>query len=180
MSEPLLARVTAVLDRLGVQYALIGAGALAVHGVARSTFDLDLLTTNPAVLDPAAWTDLSTDGRVHVDVRRGDADDPLAGVVRVETPGEPEVDVVVGRWGWQAEALERSRPVLVAGLELPVVGAADLILLKLYAGGSQDRWDIEQLLAGDDRQALTAEVESRLGSLPVETHQAWARIVGRR
>jgi hypothetical protein len=179
MSGPLLARVTAVLDRFGVRYALIGAGALAVHGVARSTFDLDLLTTNQTVLDPAAWAGLAADARVHVDVRRGDADDPLAGLVRVETPDEPEIDVVVGRWGWQTEAIERSRPVLVAGVELPVVGAADLILLKLYAGGSQDRWDIEQLLAGDDQQALTAEVESRLGSLPIEAHHAWARIVGR-
>ena len=179
MSEPLLARVTAVLDRLGVRYALIGAGALAVHGVARSTFDLDLLTTNQAVLNPAVWADLTADRSVHVDVRHGDANDPLAGIVRVEMPDELEIDVVVGRWGWQTEAIGRSRPVLVAGLELPVVGAADLILLKLYAGGSQDRWDIEQLLAGDDRQALTAEVESRLGSLPIETHHAWARIVGR-
>jgi hypothetical protein len=179
MSEPLLARVTAVLDRLGVRYALIGAGALAVHGVARSTFDLDLLTTNQAVLDAAAWASLGADSHVHVDVRWGDADDPLAGLVRVETPGEPEVDVVVGRLGWQTEVLGRSRPVLVAGLELPVVGAADLILLKLYAGGSQDRWDIEQLLAGDDRQALIAEVESRLGSLPIEAHHAWIRIIGR-
>lgn len=179
MSGPLLPRVIAVLDRLGVRYALIGAGALAVHGVARSTFDLDLLTTSQTVLDPAAWANLAADSRAHVDVRRGDADDPLAGVVRLETPGEPEVDVVVGRWEWQKEVLERSRPVLVAGLELPVVGAADLILLKLYAGGSQDRWDIEQLLADDDQQALTAEVESRLGSLPIEAHHAWARIVGR-
>jgi hypothetical protein len=179
VSEPLLARVTAVLERLGVRYALIGAGALAVHGVARSTFDLDLLTTNQTVLDPAGWAGLAADARVHVDVRRGDADDPLEGLVRIETPDEPEIDVVVGRWEWQTEAIERSRPVLVAGLELPVVGAADLILLKLYAGGSQDQWDVEQLLAGDDRPALTAEVESRLGSLPIEARHAWARIVGR-
>ena len=180
MSEPLLLRVMTVLDRLGVRYALIGAGALAVHGVARSTFDLDLLTTNQAALDPAAWAGLASDSHVHVDVRRGDADDPLAGVVRVETPGEPEIDVVVGRWEWQTEAIERSHPVVVANVELPVVGAADLILLKLFAGGSQDRWDIEQLLAGDDRPALTAEVESRLGSLPIEARHAWIRIVGRR
>jgi predicted nucleotidyltransferase len=177
MSQPLLALVIAVLDRLGVRYALIGAGALAVHGVARSTFDLDLLTTNPAVLDPAVWAGLTADERVHVSVRRGDADDPVAGLVRVQAAGERDVDVVVGRWAWQTDAVERASPVLAGGLRLPVVAPADLILLKLHAGGSQDKWDIEQLLAGDDRQVLVDEVGSRVGCLPIEARRAWAQIV---
>jgi hypothetical protein len=176
--SPLVALVVAVLERLGVRYALIGAGALAVHGVARSTFDLDLLTTNRAVLDPGVWVDLIADGRVHVTVRLGDADDPLAGLVRVDAAGERDVDVVVGRWAWQTEAVERASLVVAGGLQLPVVVPADLILLKLYAGGSQDKWDVEQLLAGDDRQALVDEVESRLESLPIEARRAWAHIVG--
>jgi hypothetical protein len=176
--SPLVALVVAVLDRLDVRYALIGAGALAVHGVARSTFDLDLLTTNRAVLDPGVWADLIADGRVHATVRLGDADDPLAGLVRVDAAGERDVDVVVGRWAWQTEAVERARLVVAGGLQLPVVVPADLVLLKLYAGGSQDKWDVEQLLAGDDRQALVDEVESRLGCLPVEARRAWAHIVG--
>lgn len=45
---------------------------------------------------------------------------------------------------------------------------ADLILLKLYAGGSQDAWDIEQLLTGPERAAVTAEIEATLGALPAE------------
>jgi len=65
-------------------------------------------------------------------------------------------------------------------LTLPVVGSADLVLLKLYAGGSQDFWDIEQLPARDDRQSLVREVEPRLGLLPRECGRAWARIVGGR
>jgi hypothetical protein len=61
---------------------------------------------------------------------------------------------------------------------LPVISPADLILLKLYAGGSQDGWDIEQLLAGDSRLALVEEVEARLDRLPAECRRLWARIVG--
>ena len=45
---------------------------------------------------------------------------------------------------------------------LPIVTPADLILLKLYAGGSQDHWDIEQLLARDDRDVLVETVNSRI------------------
>jgi hypothetical protein len=178
MNPSLVARVVAVLDRCRADYALIGAGALAVHGVARSTFDLDLLTTNPAVLDSALWAELAADGSIQVDVRRGHADDPLAGVVRVQAAGERDVDLVVGRWSWQAGAVERAGPVLIGDIRLPVVAPADLILLKLYAGGSLDRWDIEQLLAASDRQPLVQQVEAGLGSLPPDARRVWASIVG--
>ena len=40
----LLDRVAAILDRAGARYAVIGASAMAAHGVARSTYDIDLLT----------------------------------------------------------------------------------------------------------------------------------------
>jgi hypothetical protein len=176
VTEGLVARVAAVLDRLGASYALVGAGALAVHGVARSTFDVDLFTTEPAVLDATIWAALSATPAVKVDVRRGDAEDPLAGVVRIEAAGERDVDVVVGRLAWQAEVVTRALRVPLAGTSLPVVTAADLILLKLFAGGAQDAWDIEQLLAGPDRAVLVMDVESRLQRLPPPAVRLWARI----
>lgn len=178
MKRSLLHEVTASLDGVGARYALVGAGALAVHGIARSTFDLDLFTTDAAALDSTTWAKLAAEPRVQVDVRRGDSEDPLAGVVRLTTPGERDIDVVVGRSLWQTEIVEHSRSFDVAGLRLPVVGPADLILLKLYAGGAQDFWDIEQLLAGADRQALVADVGTRLDRLPPECRQSWTRIVG--
>lgn len=175
MSRALLPLVTAVLDGLGARYALIGAAALAAHGVARSTFDLDLLTTEPAVMDPSAWTGLASDPGILVTVRKGDAEDPLAGIVRIEAAGQRAVDVVVGRWSWQAEAVAAARNVEVEGVNVPVVGPADLILLKLYAGGFQDLWDIEQLLAAGDKPGLVTEVGVRLERLPPHARQAWAR-----
>lgn len=177
MSDVLLPLVTAVLDGLGARYALIGAAALAAHGVARSTFDLDLLTTEPAALDPAAWVNLAANPHMVVSVRQGDADDPLAGVVRIESAGQRAIDVVVGRWSWQAEAIAAATKLQIAGVDVPVVRPADLILLKLYAGGSQDLWDIEQLLAAAaDERVLLAEVDRRLDRLPVEARRVWEKV----
>lgn len=48
-------RVVSILNDAGVAHALIGAAALAAAGVARSTLDLDLLTLDARVLDPAFW-----------------------------------------------------------------------------------------------------------------------------
>lgn len=70
--------------------------------------------------------------------------------------------------------------VRIEGVDVPVAAPADLILLKLYAGGPQDAWDIEQLLGGPDRAQLVAEVEAALRPLPAECHQLWERVRGPR
>ncbi len=172
----LLARITAVLDRAGAPYAVIGAAAMAVHGISRSTADIDLLTLDAACLDAACWTSLS-DAGAQVAVRRGDGDDPLAGVVRFDQEAEPPVDLVVGHHRWQARILARAVPAVVLGERLPVVRPHDLVLLKLFAGGAQDAWDIAQFLAGPDRDALIAAVSADLALLPPRCRRLWSRVV---
>jgi hypothetical protein len=152
---------------------------MAVHGVSRGTRDIDLLTLDPRCLDPATWVPLEPEG-IATTLRRGEDDDPLAGVVRLAGADQTTLDVVVGRAAWQAEALERAGEREIEGVGVPVVGAPDLILLKLYAGGSQDMWDIEQLLAGPGRPALVADVEARVAALPDDARRLWARIAGSR
>lgn len=171
----LLGRVTAELVRLGAPHALIGAAALAIHGVSRSTHDLDLLATEPACLDPRQWSDLSQEGIV-VEVRKGDSGDPLAGVVRFTAREERPVDLVVGKARWQTLALARAERHALIDVELPVLQASDLILSKLFAGGPQDAWDVAQLLATPDGARLRGEVEERLADLPTASAALWRQI----
>lgn len=171
----LLSRVVGALKTRGVPHCVIGAAALAAHGVSRSTQDIDLLALGPAALEGSTWIELK-DAGVSVDVRRGDSDDPLAGVVRLETAEGSVVDVVVGRAGWQRSVIERARPVRLADLEVSVADAPDTVLLKLYAGGPQDLWDIHQLLDTPAGNEIAAEAEIRLADLPAETRRAWDRI----
>jgi hypothetical protein len=69
--------------------------------------------------------------------------------------------------------VQRAEPVLLEDETWPVVGAADLILLKLFAGGPQDAWDIEQLLRMDP--ALRTAVEQHLAELPEDACSLWQR-----
>jgi hypothetical protein len=173
--------VEAVASRLReakVSFALIGAVAMAAHGVSRSTADLDLLALSPALLSDAFWHPLAASGAV-VEVRKGDQDDPLLGVVRIERDSE-SVDVVVGRHSWQVGVLARATEGLVFGGALPVVRASDLILLKLFAGGYQDRWDIQQLLSGADSDAIQTEVREQLAALPEECGELFCKLVAER
>lgn len=166
----------ALLRERRIAFAVVGAAALAVHGVSRATRDLDVLVTDPACLAESTWTTLGGRG-VTVTIRRGDADDPLAGVVRLTADGEAPVDLVVGRAGWQERVLARAVSSAVAGVDSPVATSADLVLLKLYAAGPQDAWDIAQLLDAGDRPALVAAVEAALPDLPDDARRLWARVV---
>ena len=74
--------VVAVLRREKIDHALIGAVAMAVHGVSRATADVDFLTVDGRVLEAALWDSLSNEG-VTLRVLKGDFDDPLAGSVRL-------------------------------------------------------------------------------------------------
>ena len=169
----LLDATVAHLQRHDVSHALIGAAALALHGISRSTLDQDLLVTDRRVLDPAFWTTLGSTARI--DARRGDADDPLAGVVRLSQESERDVDIVVGRSRWQGEVLARAVTV-PSDLQLRLVTRSDLVLLKLYAGGNQDAWDIEQLFAAPGVDTAAAEVEARLSDLPPRCTELWRRL----
>jgi hypothetical protein len=168
----LLDRVLRILGEEKVPHALIGAAALAANGVSRSTFDLDLLAVESRCLDENLWAGLRAEG-VSVDVRRGDDNDPLMGIVRCEALGERPVDIVIGRHSWQADALSRA---VRSGSGAPVVTAADLVLLKLHAGGPQDLWDIRQLLEATDRESLAAKVDHGVEQLDADARRAWITV----
>jgi hypothetical protein len=166
----------AVLRDRGIPFAVVGAAAMAVHGVARSTLDLDLLTPDSRSLARTTWASLEG-GEATVDIRIGGVDDPLIGVVRFTAADTTIVDLIVGRGPWQADVVARARQYTLDGVVVPVATASDLIALKLYAGGPQDAWDIEQLLQAGHRVRLVAAVETLLPSLPEDARRLWARIV---
>lgn len=168
----LLDDVVATLSAAGIPHAVIGAAAMASHGVSRATADVDLLTTLPQALLSTTWDPIMATSAI--DIRRGDDDDPLGGVVRIARRGQLDVDVVVGKRAWQRDCVSRAVAPVVGGV--PVVRREDLVLLKLYAGGPQDAWDIHQLLALPDDDSLVAAVDQLVASLPSDAQMLWQRI----
>jgi hypothetical protein len=157
------------LRRGGVEWCLIGAAALATHGYARTTDDIDLLTLDGRVLSADFW------GSSPVRIRRGDFDDPLVG--SVVWPAEPQHDVVVGKGHAAREAL--STAPFNQRLGCRVATALALVLLKLEAGGAQDLYDVVALV--ERRRALDgaawfAEVPAHLPRLSASGRDAWTRM----
>jgi predicted nucleotidyltransferase len=173
VSDELARRVVEFLEVNTIAYTLIGATAVGRYGVTRATMDVDFFVVDSNVLKPEFWNSLAES--VQVDCRRGDFEDALRGLVRLRDDHGEVVDVVVGKWKWQSGVVERSEPATIWGRSVPVVRAADLILLKLYAGGGKDAWDITELLAVLD-STVVAEVEQRLPDLQQDARDLWRRI----
>jgi len=168
-SEPTLevaARVVAVLAAAHVDVALIGAGALAVHGYSRATEDLDLaVAVDPFSTLRALAATLTAEPGWRVELRLPDADDPLGGVITIDGAGFDSVQLVNfsnplgGGLNPGAEAVATAHEGLLRGSSLRVVTLPHLIALKLYAGGYKSRLDILELLdrnPGADRAAIEA------------------------
>jgi hypothetical protein len=168
--------VRRVLDALGAPYALIGAHAMAARGYPRFTIDVDFLTSDDRVLDRAVWAAVEQAGAV-VDARRGDADDPLGGVVHVLLADGTDVDVVVAKWRWEAAVIERAEVLPIAGASVRVPRTSDLILLKLAAGGYLDMRDAAALLALGDRDALVSAVEAHIGEVYPDVRARWRELL---
>jgi len=167
----------ALLDLLAerqVAYCVIGGVALAAHGHARYTADVDLLTMDRRVLDATFWTGAART----VDLRTGDPDDPLAGLVR--WPASPPHDLLVGRG--HAMSVAVATAVHEPTLDAPVASAAALVLLKLEAGGPQDLNDILSLADAarvlGKRVGWHEAIEQHLDRLSEPARAAWRRIAG--
>ena len=163
--------VQRVLQALGAPHALIGAHAMAARGYPRFTVDIDLLTSDAHVLDPASWAGLVDDGAT-VDPRKGDAEDPLGGVVHILLADGTDVDVIVAKWKWEAAVIERAEPMHVAGVKIKVPRTGDLILLKLAAGGYADLHDAAALLALAGDGAIP-EVERHIDDVRPDVRSLW-------
>lgn len=172
----LLELVVAALESIGAPYAVIGGQAVAMRGHPRLTVDYDFLTADRRVFEREVWTSLEAKGAI-VDVRKGDPDDPLAGVVHITLLDERDADVVVAKWKWERAVIERAERLLLQGISVPVPRTSDLILLKLAAGGYLDLQDVYALLHAGDREQLIREVDQIIDALPADAQESWKRIV---
>ncbi|MBS2025756.1 MAG: hypothetical protein JST92_25430 [Deltaproteobacteria bacterium] len=153
----------------GVEWCLIGAAALATHGYARDTDDVDLLVLDAGVLADAFW------GAHPVRIRIGDFDDPLRG--SVVWLSAPQIDVVVGTGFAAREALATA--LVNDRLGFRVATEKALVLLKLEAGGAQDLYDIVALVQrrpAIDGAKWFEEVPSHLPRLSSDARDAWTRL----
>jgi len=139
-SALLLLDVVQILRREKVDYAVIGAFALTVHGVVRATTDVDaLLFTTPGRL-----AKLETPFRragFNVEVRIAEADDPVSGMLVLRDDLHNRVDLLGGLRHLDPGVLSRTLEVEFRDETLRIIGREDFIAMKCFAGSPQDLLD---------------------------------------
>ena len=144
------------------RYALIGGFAVSAWGVPRATQDFDFAIATSQANSQALATFLGGQ------YRAGEPDDPLQGVMDlpVEVEGQSiPLQLVIFPSIFTELAFRHVELLSVLGRIVPVVSWQVLILLKLYAGGPQDRLDARQILKvrhprHDDLKGIAAMAES--------------------
>ena len=139
-----LLEVTATLDGAGVEHALVGGLALAVHGVARATTDIDLLVQPSDIeralnaVKPAGFSI----GALPIEFSDGMK---LHRVTRIDGGEALTVDFILVDKNlsdvWETKAYFETTP----GRTLCVINRAGLIAMKVRAGRAQDIADVERL-----------------------------------
>ena len=157
-------QVSDLLAQCQVRCMVVGAAALAVHGYARQSVDLDLAVyANPFEAFRKAHSLLVQAG-FQAELILPDSDDPLGGVINITGADFEPIQVInfdnpMNRRGIHKLVGDILAEVQPGESGLAIVPLELLVLLKLFAGDSQSYRDIHELLRANpecDRERIAA------------------------
>ena len=141
--------ILAALLEAEARFLVVGAHALAVHGVPRATGDLDIWVDRHPMNAANVWQALTRFGApvAALGVSRADLEAPGA-VIQIGLPPR-RIDILTEITGVEFGAAWPERVVSrVAGLDVPFLGRAELIANKKAIGRLRDLADLEALEGG--------------------------------
>ena len=128
----------------GAEYLVVGAYALAVHGVPRATGDIDIWIRPTEDNAARVWSALQRFGAPLQSLRLDDLTRP--GTVFQIGIAPNRIDILTAIDGVQFdEAWSRRTDQSIEGSSVPVIGRSDLIRNKRATGRARDAADAEQL-----------------------------------
>jgi hypothetical protein len=146
-SALLLLDVIKILRREDVDYLIIGAFALSVHGVVRASRDADALLQISLSGIKKLQREFEVAG-FQVALRLGDAEDPIPMMLVLSDSHGNRVDLLGGLRGLDPKAFSRGIEVQFLGDALRFVGREDFIAMKCFADGPQALLDAKDAYLG--------------------------------
>ncbi|HZI28413.1 MAG TPA: hypothetical protein VFD64_09645 [Gemmatimonadaceae bacterium] len=144
MLNPDFRDILSAFTAAGVEYLVVGAYAVAAHGLPRATGDIDLFVRPTLENARRVWNALAAFGapleRVEV------ADFTREGTILQVGLVPRRIDVITAIEAVSFEDAWQGRVELeLDGLTLPVIGLPELLKNKRAVGRPQDRADVERL-----------------------------------
>ena len=127
-----------------VEFILVGAYAVAAHGLPRATGDIDLWIRSSSENADRVWAALTKFGASLSDLSKQDFVSPGTVVQLGVTPRR--IDILTGITGVDYETAERAKVVVeIEGIKVPVISLSHLIQNKTAVGRPQDAADVARL-----------------------------------
>lgn len=127
-----------------VEFMLVGAYAVAAHGLPRATGDIDLWIKSSSENADRVWAALTRFGASLSDLSKQDFVRPDTVVQLGVTPRR--IDILTGITGVDYESAARAKVVIeIEGIKVPVIGLAHLIQNKNAVARPQDAADVARL-----------------------------------
>ena len=146
-SALLLLDAIETLRREKVDYVVIGAFALSVHGVIRASRDADALLQISLAEVRKLQRALEAAG-FDVALRQGDAEDPIPMMLVLNDSHGNQVDLLAGLRGLDPKIFSRGIEVAFLGDSVRFVGREDFIAMKCFANGPQHILDAKDAYRG--------------------------------
>ena len=127
-----------------VEYLVVGAYALAYHGLPRATGDIDIWIRRNAENAERVWQALSRFGVPLFDLSQDDFTKP--GIVLQIGLAPRRIDILTSIDGVSFEEAESEREqVEIEGISIPIIGRKHLLENKRATGRLQDQADVARL-----------------------------------
>jgi len=129
-----------------VEFMLVGAYAVAAHGLPRATGDIDLWIKCSESNANRVWTALAKFGAPLSNLSKKDLVRPDTVIQLGDTPRR--IDILTNITGVDYQDAEAEQLVIeIEGMKIPVIGLSHLIQHKQAIGRPQDKADVARLEA---------------------------------
>ena len=146
-SALVLLDVIEILKTFHVPYAIIGAFAASFHGVVRASLDADaLISFHAGQTEITALINAIRKAGLKSRYRKGEARDPIGGVIAIEDRFHNRVDLLMKIRGMTDAVFSRTVEAEFMNERIRVIGVEDFIAMKVFAGSSKDVSDIVGVL----------------------------------
>jgi hypothetical protein len=127
-----------------VEFMLVGAYAVAAHGLPRATGDIDLWIESSAENADRVWAALKRFGAPLSNLSKQHFTTPGNVVQLGVAPGR--IDILTQITGVEYQDADREKLLIeIEGIKLPVIGRSHLIQNKIAVGRPQDKADVARL-----------------------------------
>lgn len=140
-----------ILERLGLDYAVIGGIAVRAYAIPRPTFDIDFTLAIPRERLPELFREVEKHGYSVPDSYQTGWVDTVAKMplvkVRCHLQGHGvDVDMFLAENAFQQEILKRRQWVQTPDGDIWLASPEDVVLLKLLANRGRDAVDVNDIL----------------------------------